>query len=147
MTQRRALGDYAELLVFEYLKAIKKTKMSEDVYDQEKDMVFNGYNLEVKARTAIFKKPFENTYAVDQSQWRKIDNCPIVMFVHVPMKREERTSILFLKNKKAFTLGKLTKKSELNRFYHIDRMQHIYTYEDEKVNQIMYNLNPSKYKE
>jgi len=143
---KRALGDCAEALVYDYLKSVKKTTMSSDIYDDEKDMIFNGFPVEVKARTRVGKYPYPNTFAIEKSQWQKIDNCPINIFVSVPMSINEYVEILFLRNKTSFKLGSFGKGLPIQRFYPIVQMQSIYTYKDIDTVQRFYDLNFSKYK-
>ena len=142
---RTKLGDFAERLVFNYLRKIKPTSWALDPFDQEKDLIFNGVNVEVKARSRMRKGPVPGTFAIEENQWRKLDQTPIVLFVNIPMSKDEPINIYFLTNKKHYTIGHF-KPEESLRFYHIDKMQRIYTIDDYQTCSEFYNLNVSKYK-
>lgn len=142
---RTKLGDYAERLVFNYLRKIKPTSWALDPFDQEKDLTFNGFTVEVKARTRIIKRPVPGTFAIEENQWKKLDAADIVLFVNIPMSKDEPINIYFLKNKKAYEIN-CFKPEESLRFYHIDKMQRIYTIDDYQTCSEFYNLNVSKYK-
>ena len=148
-TKRTVLGDFAEGLVFDFLRSMGKVEMAEDPYDDEKDMIFDGkYNVEVKARSVIFKTPIINTFAIEASQWRKLDNSKTqTFFVNIPMHKDESIHLYFLKDRSAYTVSNFPNKTEKHRFYHIKDMACVNTITDANTIGKFYDLNFSKYKD
>lgn len=147
-TKKTVLGDFAESLVADWLSTKGTVTMCDDPYDDTKDMIFNGrYNVEVKARSVIFRSPIINTFAIESSQWRKLDNPTTqTFFINVPMHKEECIKFYYLADRKAFTLSTFPKSKEEHRFYHIDKMSHVHTIVDPIAVEKFYTLNFSKFK-
>lgn len=147
-TKRTILGDFAEDLVFNFLKTKGAVEYAEDPYDEEKDMIFEGhFNVEVKARSVIFKYPIINTFAIEQNQWKKLDNSKTkTIFVNVPMSKQEKVNLYLLTDRNAFTISKFKSTSEPCRFYHIDKMHPLCTYSDPAIRDKFIELNFSKFK-
>jgi hypothetical protein len=147
-TNRTVLGDFAEGLVFNYLKTKGSVEYAEDPYDDEKDMIFEGhFNVEVKARSIIFKHPIKNTFAIEENQWRKLDHPKTqTIFVNVPMSEHEKVNLYLLTDRNAYTLSRFAPTKPEHRFYHIDKMHKLYTYNNPNITEKFVELNFSKYK-
>lgn len=148
-TKKTILGDFAENLVADWLSKKGSVTFSEDPYDDEKDLIFEGkYNIEVKARTVIFRSPIINTFAIEESQWRKLDNPTTqTMFVSIPMHKEDSIKFYYLADRTGYTISSFPNKREKHRFYHIDKMSHVYTITNPLMVEQFLTLNISKYKE
>lgn len=139
-------GDYAETLVFNFLKRHSdNVMMSANPFDHEKDIIYNGNYVEVKARTRIFSKPIPNTFAIEENQWPKMDSVDISIFVNIPMTLKEHVSIYWAKDKTGYEINSYNGKNML-RFYHIDKMERIYNITDKEIIREFHGLNFSSYK-
>lgn len=119
--------------------------MSANPFDHEKDIIYNGNYVEVKARTRIFSKPIPNTFAIEENQWPKMDSVDISIFVNIPMTLKEHVSIYWAKDKTGYEINSYNGKNML-RFYHIDKMERIYNITDKEIIREFHGLNFSSYK-
>jgi len=143
VTKKTRIGDCAEDIVLNYLQTRGNCYKSFNEYDEEKDLVYNGYYVEVKARTKIVKSPISNSFAMEENQWRKMDNVDINIFVNIPLSSLEHVTVYYVKDKTAFTVASFPGEKEKLRFYDISKMEIIHTLKDSTE---LYDLSFSKYK-
>jgi hypothetical protein len=145
INKKTRVGDFAESLVTEVLSKRGTVCVSDDEFDPFKDIWFNGKSVEIKARTRIFKYPYPDTFAIEPSQWKKIDDVDITIFVNIPCTEFDYIHMYWLKDKSAWSLGSFPDK-EKSRFYHISKMDRIYTIKHFPIIKMFYDLNFSTYK-
>ena len=150
MSNKKTLGNYGENLIVDFLSSIgcSSVSLSEDQYDQHKDLTFfvDGeiHKAEVKTKTIIEKY---QAFALERNQWKKIDNCQHVYFVSIPRFPYDVIAIYEVSDKNAFFIvDNFAGKNEQTRMYPLDKLSRIKTIRDPKKCRELYDLSFSNYK-
>jgi hypothetical protein len=139
------LGQFGEWLIkMWFLMHGHVVIMSEDKYDQEKDMTIDGVSAEVKTLVPTLQiKPI--AFPVGVSQSRKLDSVGRVFFVRVPKFGEDFIDIYENLDRSDYythTWANGTK----SRCYICTNQKLIGTIRDAKLARHLHNLSSSKYK-
>lgn len=116
------IGMIGERIVAHYLrKAGHDVEESLNVFDSEKDMLVDGYPVEVKTQIPVV---IEDSFAIAPNQKTKLMNCHRVYFVSIPTKRGDDLAggIFELNPKNEFKAHKWTR-SDGNTMICIPRRQ------------------------
>ena len=98
---RKQIGDIGEMLTVKYFeKKNMAPKLSEDYYDDEKDLTVNG-NEKVEVKTMVpkawFKHPdysgFTEVFTIGENQMFKCENAEHLIFVQIPYFNENAVRI------------------------------------------------------
>jgi len=115
--------------------------MSEDRFDQDKDMTIDNETAEIKTFGRWFKY---NSFALEKSDWRKWDNANRRFFVEVPYKNRDDAIHVWecIDHKKYETIDSIQDK----RMYNVDHL-HLYdTVVNLQLSNRLFDLSPSKWK-
>ncbi len=147
---KKALGDFGENLIVDFLAGIGcgNVTLSENKYDQEKDLTFTvdgvTHRAEVKTKTIIEKY---QAFALERNQWKKIDSCQHVYFISVPRFPYDVIAIYEITDKNSFFIvDNFGGRNEQTRMYPLDKLTRIKTIRDTDACKKLYELSFSNYK-
>jgi hypothetical protein len=84
------LGRAGETIITNYCTAAgQKVLVSEDQYDNQKDMIIDGLKVEVKTQVPYI---YKNAFSFKPNQLRKCKNADRVIFISVPSKEKPHHS-------------------------------------------------------
>lgn len=141
------LGSVGEGIVRRFFESQGCTvEMSEDQYDQDKDMIVDGKLVEVKTLLPVYKY---NSFCLPIGQSRKCESVDRLIFLEVPDSPQDEVAILeSLRDEdtgRRYDFREVFK-GEWCQFYRLTFLKEIGRIQDRNASESMYNLSPSSYK-
>lgn len=123
-----------------------KVQMSEDKYDQVKDMIVDGKTVEVKTLLPIYKY---NAFCLPVQQSKKCESVDRLIFIEVPDLPQDDVVIL-----ESMIDPEVNRRydyrdyfnREYCQFYRLTNLVEIGRIQDRNASTSMWNLSPSEYK-
>lgn len=136
------LGLMGELMVRDYLlsEGCRNVVLSENRFDDKKDLVADGTTVEVKTFIRFFKY---DSFLLEESQWKKIDGVGRFFIVELPIKSDS-INIWEVKNKALYRIINLNDRR--NRCYNVENLTLHSSVIDTDKAQIMRVLSPTTYR-
>ncbi len=142
-----ALGAVGEGIVRRFFEAQGcSVTMSEDEFDDEKDMIVDGKTVEVKTLLPVYKY---KSFCLPIKQSRKCETVDRLIFIQVPDSPDEEL-IIFESVRDEDTGRRYDFREVFNgewcQFYRLTFLQELGRIRDNTASSSIYNLSPSDYK-
>jgi hypothetical protein len=144
---KELLGAVGEGLVRRFFQSQGKIViMSEDKYDDEKDMIVNGKTVEVKTLLPVYKY---NSFCLPCNQSKKCESVDRLIFIEVPDMPQNEV-VFYESIKDSETNRRYDFREHFNgeycQFYRLTNLVKIGIIQDRNASTTMWKLSPSKYK-
>lgn len=138
-TNEEILGALGEKIVLVTFKSLGlNAELSQNKYDQVKDLIIENETAEVKTRVLI--KKFQ-AFCIEPNQWNKLDNVSRLFFVEVP--DYDNPVIVYESIEKYYFTNDFS--GGIKRMYPVNRMRKFCIIQDNELARALRNYTDSKY--